>query len=258
MQWLKYASAFCSFILLMPGMSRGGDVCSLQEFTGSHVGIGVGEVRQHGRKTPSARIYQESWQSNGTLTGTLFRRVGKSFETASYTGTVELHSDCSATIVRKYNGTTWVSSLFLDPLISGGYGIDQDPRSDMTDTVSPQGDSACTVATLKGLVLSSQMGLSKNAGKWIPNAVIQREMHDGAGKVNGLAMINYGKGIEPATYSGQFTVNQDCTGTLFEKDSLGMPYHYQVIIQSSGDGYWYLQTDKNDLTVAHLGRNPVR
>jgi hypothetical protein len=39
-----------------------------------------------------------------------------------------------------------------------------------------------------------------------------------------------------------------------QRDALGTSYDYRVLVLASGGGYFYLQTDPNDLTLGLLQR----
>ena len=232
--------------------------CELEAFVGRHVGMGQGQVRVSGQLRPAARLYQEQWFADGTLIGQRALRLGKTLEQSGYWGTVHLKPDCTAEIERVFPADeVWRSQVVLDPKTSGGYGLDLSPSSQMTDSLTFQSEGVCRSSTLQGIYLSQQTGLSLSRGRWLRNSVIQREIHDGAGYVLGVAPSRYGRQSETVTYTGAFDVAPDCSGLLTEVDSQGASYHYVVQIDPLGKGYWYLQTDPTDLTVAYIGRNPA-
>ena len=245
------------FLLLMLAPGIGQAACELAAFVGRHVGMGQGQVSVSGHTRPAARLYQEQWFADGTLVGQRALRIGKTLEESGYWGTVQLGPDCTALVERSFPADeVWLSQLVLDPETSGGYSLDLSPSSQMTDSLIFQSGEPCQSGTLKGVYLSQQIGLSLSRGRWLRNSVIQRERHDGAGHVQGVAPSRYGKRSETVSYTGTFDVAPNCWGLLSEIDSQGVRYHYVVQIDPLARGYWYLQTDPTDLTVAYLGRIP--
>jgi hypothetical protein len=65
---------------------------------------------------------------------------------------------------------------------------------------------------------------------------------------------SYGGRQERAGYSGRLELGADCLGRMRQRDALGTSYDYRVLVLASGGGYFYLQTDPNDLTLGLLQR----
>jgi hypothetical protein len=57
---------------------------------------------------------------------------------------------------------------------------------------------------------------------------------------------------EVATYAGDITLAPSCLATIRQKDALGVLYNYRAVVLADGGGYFYLQTDPDDLTVGWL------
>lgn len=235
-----------------PGRAETRDSCTTDSFAGRYVGLENGYIRSQ----PAARLYQETWTAEGQVWGTLWLRQGKRFSATPYQGQVDIGTDCAATISRSLPTGVWNSAATLSATSRRGYTLDTTRGNTLSGTLTPQTVAACGPQTLHGVILSSQMGFSFNRGVWQPNAVIQRENHDGTGQLSGLAISSYAGKIERVDYTGTFRVSPDCWGTLVEVDSQGTPYHYQVVVRADGSGYYYLQTDPRDLTGAFLGLDP--
>ncbi|MGZ8216737.1 hypothetical protein [Methylomagnum sp.] len=233
-----------------------GNACQLADLAGRYIGLDNGYARINGRSTPSSRLYLEDWSADGRVSGTVWQRLGQRFKAMTYTGQANVGADCTGLVSRRPSSGLWRSSVVVSPTTRRTYSIDLTRGSTITGSLSPQTVTACAPDTLKGVVLSTQAGFSVVKGRWQPNAVIQREAHDGAGNLVGLAISNYAGQPETASYTGQFKLNPDCTGTLRETDSLGTPYNYRVVVDGAGRGYYYLQTDPKDLTGAYLGVEP--
>lgn len=238
------------------GTAIASEACSLSALKGRYVGLENGFIQSQGRSIPAARLYQETWREDGEVLGTLWLRSGKKTSSMPYQGKIALGAECVATVSRTLPTGSWSTTAVYSPLSLKGYTIDRDPRSTLTGMMTRQGASPCSPKTLKGEVLSSQMGFSLIKGTWKPNAVIQKELHDGAGHVEGFAATSEHGNYDEVNYSGSFEVSPDCWGTLVEVDNEGTLYHYQVVIQAEGAGYFYLQTDPDDLTGAYLEHQP--
>lgn len=243
-------------LALLAAPAFAGDSCQVADLAGRYIGLDNGYAKANGRSTPSARLYLEDWSADGRVSGTLWLRLGQRFKAMSYTGQASLDADCTGTVSRKTASGPWNSAVVISPATRHIYSIDLTRGSVITGNLAPQTVAACTPATLNGLVLSTQAGFSAVKGQWQPNAVIQREEHDGQGNLTGLAISSYAGKPEKAGYTGQFKLNGDCTGTLRETDSLGTPYNYRVVVDGAGKGYYYLQTDAKNLTGAYLGAEP--
>lgn len=243
-----------SVLMVASPFAMADGACNLADLAGRYIGLENGYLRAGA--TPAARLYQEDWGADGRISGTLRERQGARFRELAYTGQLVLSADCTGTLNRKLPAGLWKSSVVISPNARRAYTLDLAKGSTITGNLGPQTLTACSAGTLKGTVLSTQTGFSFVSGRWQPNAVIQREQHDGQGGLQGLAISSYAGKPEFATYSGQFQLKADCTGSLQETDSLGTHYDYRVIIDGAGKGYYYLQTDRKDLTGAYLGIAP--
>jgi hypothetical protein len=233
-----------------------GESCQLADLAGRYVGLDNGYAHVHGSSVPAARLYVEQWNPDGRVSGTVWQRQGQRFRSMSYTGRVSVDAECSGRVSRQLPTGAWESALLVSPDSRQSYSLDLTPGSTISGTLAPQPEASCSAETLQGIVMSTQMGFSLARGRWKPNAVIQREEHDGKGNLAGLAISSYAGKPEYAHYTGRFDIQPDCTGSLRETDSLGNRYNYRVVVMGTGEGYYYLQTDPNDLTGAYLGSGP--
>ena len=72
--------------------------------------------------------------------------------------------------------------------------------------------------------------------------------------MTGLAYSGDGAQQEKVTSSGRLRVGKDCLGRMVQGDSKGVTYNYRVLVLANGGGYFYLQTDPDDLTLGLLQR----
>lgn len=216
---------------------------------GRYALLGSGQIEGE----PAALLMQETWKPDGRIEGVRWQRQGRRFVEERYSGQVSVADHCWAVVERKAKSGTGTETVALDqqgvPRVSlmGGSG------QVMALRYVPQADTACRAELLDGLVTSQQQGQSWRAGAWQPNAVVQREWWQ-AGIVQGLAYSSYGGQQEQATYSGRLRVGQDCLGRMVQRDSKGVTYNYRVLVLANGGGYFYLQTDPDNLTLGLLQR----
>ncbi|MCS5706702.1 hypothetical protein NZK27_10910 [Synechococcus sp. FGCU-3] len=202
---------------------------------------------------PAAVLMQETWTPDGRVEGVRWQRQGRRFVDERYTGQVSAGEHCWAQVERKGKAGTFTDTVGLNqagvPQVSllGGAGQVLSLR------YVSQPETTCRTELLDGLVTSQQQGQSWKGGAWQPNAVVQREWWQ-AGIVQGLAYSSYGGQQEQVTYSGRLQVGKDCLGRMVQRDSKGVTYNYRVLVLPSGGGYFYLQTDPDDLTLGLLQR----
>ena len=220
---------------------------------GRYVVMGDGVAQ----KDPVARILQETWNPDGTISGIRMERRGRIYREVTYTGRYRSLSLCRAGIERTYDSRISTSQAVLDASGSPRYSLGTLPDVVVVSRWFAQGSGACRASLLDGTVLSMQQGRNWKDGLWRPNAVIQNERWR-AGSVLGIAISSYGPRIEEATYSGTITVGADCLATVKQTDSLGVAYNYRAVVLADGSGYLYLQTDPDDLTVGFLEHERVR
>ena len=220
---------------------------------GRYVVMGDGVAQ----KDPVARILQETWNPDGTISGIRMERRGRIYREVAYTGRYRSLSLCRAGIERTYDSNISTSQAVLDASGSPRYSLGTLPDVVVVSRWFAQGSGACLASLLDGTVLSMQQGRNWKDGLWRPNAVIQNERWR-AGSVLGIAISSYGPRIEEATYSGTIAVGADCLATVKQTDSLGVAYNYRAVVLADGSGYLYLQTDPDDLTVGFLEHERVR
>ena len=220
---------------------------------GRYVVMGDGVAQ----KDPVARILQETWNPDGTISGIRMERRGRIYREVAYTGRYRSLSLCRAGIERTYDSNISTSQAVLDASGSPRYSLGTLPDVVVVSRWFAQGSGACRASLLDGTVLSMQQGRNWKDGLWRPNAVIQNERWR-AGSVLGIAISSYGPRIEEATYSGTITVGADCLATVKQTDSLGVAYNYRAVVLADGSGSRYLQTDPDDLTVGFLEHERVR
>ncbi|EAQ69377.1 MULTISPECIES: hypothetical protein [unclassified Synechococcus] len=200
---------------------------------------------------PVGRLNLETWQADGSVRGRRFLRVGRSYSASSYEGRWSTLGGCGVTVSRGDAGPS--SQLLLNQVGRPRVGLTMAADTVVSERWIHQPDTACTATTLEGTVLSDQQGFNANGADWVANAVIQREVWSNWGMA-GLAVSSYGGKAEVAAYQGRFTQEEGCLGRIRQQDAKGVTYAYVAILRSDGQGYAYLQTQGDGLTVALLHR----
>lgn len=211
----------------------------------------MGEADSRGE--PVARLLQETWTADGSIRGVRLERRGRTYTESPYSGRYRVISACRVAITRSDGASSSPSQAVLDPSGYPRFSLGTLPDVVVASRWFRQPAGSCTAALLDGTVVSLQEGLSFQAGRWQPNAVVQHERwHEG--RVHGIAISSYGATIEEATYTGTIAVENSCLATIRQRDSLGRRYNYRAVVLGDGGGYLYLQTDPDDLTMGWLQR----
>jgi hypothetical protein len=107
----------------------------------------------------------------------------------------------------------------------------------------------CTLATLKGTYVFATDGFNLQQGliaRRTPFAYSGSEVYDGAGKVTGAySGNNNGTVYRKITYTGTYTVNLDCSGTLTIVETVsGAIAHFDQFTGPDGSEFTFAQTDQ--------------
>ena len=200
---------------------------------------------------PLGRLQLETWMPDGSVNGTRFLRVGRIYSETTYLGRWASDSSCGLTVTRDEEGHN--SKVLLTKQGLPHIGISDREQDVVTERWIPQPERLCESDALNGRLMSLQQGQSFSDASWRPNAVIQQETWSGWRMV-GLAVSSYDGSGEVSAYQGEFTQQENCIGRIRQQDDRGVTYAYAAILRSDGEGYAYLQTQGDDLTVALVER----
>jgi hypothetical protein len=235
--------------------SRGDDPGSRPPAPGRWVVMEQGSVGSE----PLARLRQERWHADGRLEGVLLERRDRNWRERAYVGQWRPAGPCRVNVERllavdpadaRPREVQRVGAV-LDRAGRPAYSLDLAEGTVLSGRWWPQADGPCATRTLAGVVLSQQQGLSWESGAWRPNAVVQRELWRD-GRVQGLALMSVAGRQEEVPYNGNLSVAPSCLATIHQKDGQGVLYNYRAVLLANGSGYFYLQTDPDDLTVGWL------
>ncbi|MCP9808515.1 hypothetical protein KBY58_03600 [Cyanobium sp. HWJ4-Hawea] len=202
---------------------------------------------------PLAELAQEQWLPGGRIEGVRYSRLGQGFEEETYGATYSSMPGCWLSIKPVGRSSRRPLQVALDRTGRPKVAIGTEAGVVFSAQYVEQSDESCGWKQLDGLVISVQRGNSLQAGRWQPNAVIQREVWNG-GQVRGKAVSSYAGKSDVVGYTGTMELAPNCLAKVREVDAAGRVYNYRAIVLASGRGYFYLQTDPTDLTLGYLAR----
>src|SRR5215213_7838889 len=115
--------------------------------------------------------------------------------------------------------------------------------------------ATCDVGTLHGTYLGANDGVVTGGADKGPFAAAEFQWFDGNGNTEGVFSANYSRNItSKATFSGTYTVNADCTGTVTLTDGT----QYDLFIDPDGSMFTWVQTYPPQYVVSGVERRVTR
>ena len=115
-------------------------------------------------------------------------------------------------------------------------------------------DKGCSVVTLLGTFSRHDTGtILAPAAIAGPFALVGTFTFDGSGNVTGATTSSQNGKIGMGTQNGTYTVNPDCTGTITVKGSGGFSSHYSFVVDDNLNGFQYICTDSNPISIVYTG-----
>jgi len=112
-------------------------------------------------------------------------------------------------------------------------------------------DKECSNATLKGTFAHNASGFVTSPPPAVPLASVSTITFDGNGALSETGIISLNGNIVPATGTGTYTVNADCTGTFaVQIPPLGITGHTFFVIDDSGNELQIIETDPGTVATA--------
>jgi hypothetical protein len=119
------------------------------------------------------------------------------------------------------------------------------PGTSATARSAPDGQ-VCSVGMLRGLYLWTFDGYASLGGNLVPKAVMQGLRFNGDGTTfNPFGTVNIGGTIifDAGGFSGTYTLNPDCTGTL--SPAPGIAPTFNIYVGPGAQQVWTLETSPN-------------
>jgi hypothetical protein len=106
---------------------------------------------------------------------------------------------------------------------------------------------------LHGAYIYAQDGFTisgATASQRTPFAQAGREIFKGDGTMSGIATANFNGAVVRVTYTGTYSVDADCTGSVTFTDNEGVVSHYDIAVEDGGTEFGFVQTDDGVVTAA--------
>src|SRR5713226_9045529 len=109
-------------------------------------------------------------------------------------------------------------------------------------------DGGCSLASLNGPYATEGQGtivgqLPGLPAPPFPFGEVVLDHFNGAGSFFGNASVNLGGVALPVSFTGTYTVNSDCTGTVTVNTSLGLTLHNSMVVIGGGQRFILTETD---------------
>jgi len=108
---------------------------------------------------------------------------------------------------------------------------------------SYRGQFSCNNASASGSYQASISGFGVSPGAIVPVAYAGELTTNGSGSLQGSDAISQGGVVNSRTYSANYSVNSDCSGSEVVKDSLGETANVDFFITDQGGNVEFIQTD---------------
>jgi hypothetical protein len=105
----------------------------------------------------------------------------------------------------------------------------------------------CDLGTLRGTYMGANAGVVTGGPDEGPFAAAEFQWFDGNGNIEGVFSANYSRNItRKAEFTGMYTVNADCTGTVTLTDDT----QYRLFIDPDGSMFAWVQTNPPQYVVS--------
>jgi hypothetical protein len=109
---------------------------------------------------------------------------------------------------------------------------------------SAMAQQSCSLATLKGTYIYEYEGFALVDGQHVPFAFAGVEYYNGDGTMRGVFSGTDDSSIDrDIEYTGTYTVEPDCTGTLINVDPISVT-HFDQFLAPNGSKFTFVQTDE--------------
>ncbi len=131
-----------------------------------------------------------------------------------------------------------------------GFAVANLPGRRIPGLASPvvRADGGCSLASLNGPYATEGQGtivgqLPGLPAPPFPFGEVVLDHFNGAGSFFGNASVNLGGVALPVSFTGTYTVNSDCTGTVTVNTSLGLTLHNSMVVIGGGQRFILTETD---------------
>jgi hypothetical protein len=124
---------------------------------------------------------------------------------------------------------------------------------------------ACTTAILRGGYGAGTTGLINTSGNpndirirtFVPFAEAVYFLFDGNGNLSGSSTADFGGFVSPVTFTGTYTVNANCTGSLTVDAGANGIVHRDLVIVDAGKEVDFVSTDPGVVIAGYMKKQRV-
>jgi hypothetical protein len=124
---------------------------------------------------------------------------------------------------------------------------------------------ACTTAILRGGYGAGTTGLINTSANpndirirtFVPFAEAVYFLFDGNGNLSGSSTADFGGLISPVTFTGTYTVNANCTGSLTVDAGASGIVHRDLVIVDAGKEVEFVSTDPGVVIAGYMKKQRV-
>jgi hypothetical protein len=124
---------------------------------------------------------------------------------------------------------------------------------------------ACTTAILQGGYGAGTTGLINSSGDpndirigtFVPFAEAVYFLFDGHGNLSGSSTADFGGSAFPVTFTGTYTVNGNCTGSLTVDAGASGIVHRDLVIVDAGKEVEFVSTDPGVVIAGYMKKQRV-
>jgi hypothetical protein len=124
--------------------------------------------------------------------------------------------------------------------------------SDEESIATTSSSHRCSVRTLKGRYIFDRKGIFIDPATKVRTdfAASGFNVYNGDGTMTGKSTSSFGGTFDRLTFTGTYTVNPDCSGTVSFKASNGFSHTADIFISEDGDALSSILTDPDNVSTA--------
>jgi hypothetical protein len=195
-------------------------------------------------------VGQFTADGQGNLTGSQTESQNGTIVMQTYTGTYSVKTNCTGNLTVNFTGggTSHVNFV-LDNAKKGAQIIDSDSGNAAAGPGVAQGVVTCGLPGKKAIFALLMFGKIPNTG---PVAYVAQVILDGKGKVSGSGTFGVNGAIVTAPFTGTYTENANCNGTLQITPSGFNTLNFYFVVVNGGKEILLLETDTGTVVAGNM------
>jgi hypothetical protein len=236
MNFLKISSAVLFFALTLAApIASACTNATLTGVWGYEVGSAVGQFKSNGA---------------GSLTGSQTVSQSGTIVAQTYTGTYSVKTNCTGSIALNFTGGKTVHVNFvLDEANKGVQIIETDTGTLAEGPGFAEGTVTCGLTGTKQTFAALLLGKINTKG---PIAYVAQVILDGKGDTSGAGTFNVNGTIVKASFTGKYTEDANCTGTMHITPSGLSTLNFNLVVVNAGKEILLLETDTGTVVAGNM------